>query len=139
MYKTIAFSENGAMSLDLDHSRSYVMTKWYGSSVALFEEDVFKRYVNQLSNMKADQPFGRSVMRFFLSAAVTLITDDEDGWYMPEPLMAYIKKDGDPIVYETCPDANAEEFRGALPLLLIAAESNIDSAIGMTARKHTDN
>lgn len=139
MYKTIAFSENGAMSLSLDHSRSYVMTKWYGSSVALFEEDVFKRYVNQLSNMKADQPFGRSVMRFFLSAAVTLITDDEDGWYMPEPLMAYIKKDGDPIVYETCPDANAEEFRGALPLLLIAAESNIDSAIGMTARKHTDN
>jgi hypothetical protein len=137
MYQTIAFSENGAMRLDLDHSKSYVMTKWYGSSVALFEEGVFRRYVNYLGNMKADQPFGRSVMRFFLSAAVTLVTDDEDGWYMPEPLLAYIKKDEEPIVCETCPDANAEEFRGALPLLLIAAKSNIDAAIGMTARKHT--
>ncbi len=138
MFKTIAFSENGAMRLDLDRSKTYVMTKWYGSSVALFEEAVFRRYVNHLGNMEADQPFGRSVMRFFLSAAVTLITDDEDGWYMPEPLMAYIKKDGESIVCETCPDANAEEFRGALPLLLIAAQSNIDDAIGMTARKHTD-
>lgn len=138
MFKEIAFSENGAMRLDLDHSKAYVMTKWYGSSVALFEEDVFKRYVNYLGSMTADQPFGRSVMRFFLSAAVTVITNDEDGWYMPEALMAYIRKEEEPIVCETCPDANAEEFRGALPLLLIAAKSNIDTAIGMTARKHTD-
>ena len=138
MYKKIAFSENGAMRLNLDHSKSYVMTKWYGSSVALFEEGVFKRYVNSLGSMKADQPFGQSVMRFFLSAAVTLITDDEDGWYMPEVLMTYIEKDGEPIVCQACPDANAEEFRGALPLLLIAAESNIESAISMTAKKHTN-
>jgi hypothetical protein len=88
--------------------------------------------------MEADQPFGRSVMRFFLSAAVTAVKDDADGWYMPEVLMAYIEKGGEPIVCQVCPDANAEEFKGALPLLLIAAESNIDDAIGMTARKHTD-
>lgn len=137
MYEKIAFSDKGAMHLNLDHSKAYVMTKWYGSSVALFEEGVFKHYVNQLSSMEADQPFGRSVMRFFLSAAVTAVTDDEDGWYMPEVLMAYIEKDGEPIVCQACPDANAEEFKGALPLLLIAAESNIDDAIGMTARKHT--
>lgn len=138
MYDKITFSKSGAMDLDLEHDRQYVMTKWYGGSVALFEEDVFKKYVNHLSNMTADQPFGRSVMRFFLSAAVTLIDDDEEGWYMPDALRSYIEKDGEPIVCQACPDANAEEFLGALPKLLIAAESNIRGALEMTAKKHTD-
>ena len=137
MYEVVQFSREGAMQLPLDHSKEYVMTKWYGGSVAVFREDIFKKYMNQLSNMAADQPFGRSVMRFFVSAAVTMADKDDQGWYLPQELRAYMGPDQETIVCQECPDANAKEFMGALPDLLIAAQPNIGGAIEMTVKKHT--
>ena len=66
------------------------MTKWYGSSLAIFEEKAFQKYLRKLDTEFRDNNHGRSVIRYFLSAAVTMVTKDEAGWLIPPALVSCI-------------------------------------------------
>ena len=90
MRKPVSIDDDGYMTLDLDTNQDYIMTKWYGNSIAVFEEEAFRKYIDRISTTFRDNGNGRSVIRFFLSAAVTMIDrNPQGGWYLPEIFQRY--------------------------------------------------
>ncbi len=134
MRERIIFGENGYTDLKLEKSKNYIVTKWYGSSLAIFEEDAFKKYLMKLDTDFKDNNHGRSVIRYFLSAAVTMMTEEDDGWIIPTELLDCISKEGEAIESWHC--SNKGKYQDSLPIMLLASSSNMDSAITMTAERH---
>ena len=134
MREPISFGENGYTDLKLEKDKNYIVTKWYGSSLAIFEEQAFQKYLRKLDTEFRDNNHGRSVIRYFLSAAVTMVTKDEAGWLIPPALVSCIEKEGEPMESWRC--SITGEYQDSLPVLLLAAGSNMDSAIAMTAERH---
>ena len=73
MRKPVSIDDDGYMTLDLDTNQDYIMTKWYGNSIAVFEEEAFRKYIDRISTTFRDNGNGRSVIRFFLSAGKTFL------------------------------------------------------------------
>lgn len=134
MWEPVIFHEDGSADLALDSDKAYILTKWYGSSLAVFEEETFQKYLRKLDTEFRDNNHGRSVIRYFLSAAVTMMTNEGTGWQIPDVLMACIAKEDNVIVSWQC--SHGGEYQDSLPVLLLAAESNMDNAIAMTAERH---
>ena len=44
MRKPVSIDDDGYMTLDLDTNQDYIMTKWYGNSIAVFEETAEASY-----------------------------------------------------------------------------------------------
>ncbi|MGN0203071.1 MAG: hypothetical protein ACI4BB_00910 [Coprococcus sp.] len=134
MRERIIFGENGYTDLKLEKNKNYIVTKWYGSSLAIFEEEAFKKYLMKLDTDFKDNNHGRSVIRYFLSAAVTMVKEENEGWIIPPELLDCISKEGESIESWHC--SNEGKYQDSLPILLLASSSNMDSAITMTAERH---
>lgn len=134
MRETVTIRENGYADLRLDADKQYIVTKWYGSSLAVFEEEVFQKYLRKLDTSFRENNHGRSVIRYFLSAAVTMIIEDEQGWRIPPALWACIEKEGEEIQSWRCSHEGA--YQDSLPILLLASESSMDNAVEMTKERH---
>ena len=81
-----------------------------------------------------DNGHGQSVIRYFLSAAVTMMTEESDGWRIPPELLTCIEKDGERLEYWEC-EINSS-YQDSLPVFVVAASGNMDSAIEMTKERH---
>ena len=125
---------DGCTDLQLDGSRNYIVTKWYGSSLAVFEENAFQKYLRRLDTDFKDNGHGQSVIRYFLSAAVTMMTEESEGWRIPPELLECIEKDGEGLEYWECETDSS--YQDSLPILVVAASGNMDSAIEMTRKRH---
>lgn len=134
MSTKVLFNDDGSMKLDLGNDGNYVMTKWYKRSLAIFRENSFKKYLNELDTKYSDNGNGHSVIRYFLSAAVTMMYKDGDGWSIPQPLKDYAVSDGEDLYMDVCKDEF--KFDRDLPVVLLASQSNIEEAIRMTEEKH---
>lgn len=134
MTEAVKFSEDGYMDLQLEKTKNYIVTKWYGSSLAIFEESAFQKYIRKLDIECRDNNHGRSVIRYFLSAAVTMIAQDEEGWRIPPELLACIGRQDETV--KSWRVGNETVDYDSMPTILLAAESHIDSAIDMTAKRH---
>ncbi len=130
----VKIEKNGYAELKLEKGRNYIVTKWYGSSLAIFEESAFQKYIRKLDTILHDGEHGKSVIRYFLSAAVTMLAAEGEGWHLPEVLVEAIAKEGEAIVCEFC--TFDENWRNSMPMMLLAAESNMDSAVAQTAARH---
>ena len=108
--------------------------KWYGSSLAIFEEAAFQKYLRRLDTDFKDNGHGQSVIRYFLSAAVTMMTEESEGWRIPPELLTCIEKDGERLEYWEC-EINSS-YQDSLPVFVVAASGNMDSAIEMTRKRH---
>ena len=129
-----SLNEDGCMDLALDQSSNYIMTKWYGQSLAVFEESAFQRYLNQLDTRFKDNGNGRSVIRYFLSAAVTAMEGTGGGWILPDELREYAVPGGDPLFCEACPDN--VQYKDSMPVCLLASEAHMASALEQTQERH---
>lgn len=125
---------DGCTDLQLDGSRNYIVTKWYGSSLAVFEENAFQKYLRRLDTDFKDNGHGQSVIRYFLSAAVTMMTEESEGWRIPPELLECVEKDGEGLEYWKCETDSS--YQDSLPILVVAASGNMDSAIEMTRKRH---
>lgn len=125
---------DGCTDLQLDGSRNYIVTKWYGSSLAVFEENAFQKYLRRLDTDFKDNGHGQSVIRYFLSAAVTMMTEESEGWRIPPELLECVEKDGEGLEYWECETDSS--YQDSLPILVVAASGNMDSAIEMTRKRH---
>lgn len=125
---------DGCTDLQLDGSRNYIVTKWYGSSLAVFEENAFQKYLRRLDTDFKDNGHGQSVIRYFLSAAVTMMTEESEGWRIPPELLECVEKDGEGLEYWECETHSS--YQDSLPILVVAASGNMDSAIEMTRKRH---
>ena len=134
MREPVRLQKDGCAELKLEEGKNYIMTKWYGSSLAVFEEETFQKYIRKLDTEFRDNDHGRSVIRYFLSAAVTMMTESEGKWQIPQELLMCIQREDEPVECWQC--SNEGEYRDSLPILLLAASSNMDNAIAMTADRH---
>ncbi len=136
MSEKVDFYENGSMKLNLSQDDRYVMTKWYKSSVAIFNEKDFRKYLNGLDTKYQTNGNGRSVIRYFLSAALTLVCKNGEGWSFPDTLREYALPDGGDLYMFERP----EEYRGFpdIPLILLAAQGNVGAAVKMTEKMHRE-
>lgn len=125
---------DGCTDLQMDSNKQYIVTKWYGSSLAIFEEAAFQKYLRRLDTDFKDNGHGQSVIRYFLSAAVTMMTEESDGWRIPPELLTCIEKDGERLEYWEC-EINSS-YQDSLPVFVVAASGNMDSAIEMTKERH---
>ena len=123
MRGAVELRTDGCTDLQLDSSKHYIVTKWYGSSLAIFEEAAFHQYLRRLDTDFKDNGHGQSVIRYFLSAAVTMMTEETEGWRIPPELE-----------YWQC-EINSS-YRDSLPVFVVAASGNMDSAIEMTRKRH---
>ena len=48
MRGAVELRTDGCTDLQLDSSKHYIVTKWYGSSLAIFEEAAFHQYLRRL-------------------------------------------------------------------------------------------
>lgn len=135
MREPVKIQKDGYAELKLEKGLNYIVTKWYGSSLAIFEESAFQKYIRKLDMILRDGEHGKSVIRYFLSAAVTMLAAEGDGWHLPEVLVEAIAKGEETIVCETG-IFDKEGSSGSMPVMLLAAESNMDSAITKTAAAH---
>lgn len=136
MREPVELREDGYARLKLEKGRNYIVTKWYGSSLAVFEETAFQKYIRKLDMILHDSNHGKSVIRYFLSAAVTMLEAGNEGWHLPEVLIEAIARDGEAIVCETC--TYEDDRRDSMPMMLLAAESNMDGAVAQTAARHKE-
>ena len=134
MSSVLTIREDGGMFLPLDEKKTYIVTKWYGSSLAVFEEDVFQKYINRLDTQYSENGHGRSAIRYFLSAAVTLMSHEGGCWYIPDLHLESICRENEKTVCEICDYTG--DFGGAMPKLIIASEGSIDGAMKMTIERH---
>lgn len=137
MREPVKLQKDGCAELKLERHKNYIMTKWYGSSLAIFEEETFQKYLRKLDTEFRDNDHGRSVIRYFLSAAVTMMTESEGKWQIPQELLTCIYREDEPLECWQC--SYEGEYRDSLPILLLAARSNMDNAIAMTAERHQCN
>ena len=134
MRGAVELRTDGCTDLKLDGGRHYIVTKWYGSSLAIFEEGAFHKYLRRLDTDFKDNGHGQSVIRYFLSAAVTMMTEESEGWRIPPELLECIEKDGERLEYWQCETDSS--YQDSLPILVVAASGNMDSAIEMTKKRH---
>lgn len=134
MRGAVELRTDGCTDLKLDGSRNYIVTKWYGSSLAVFEEGAFHKYLRRLDTDFKDNGHGQSVIRYFLSAAVTMMTEESEGWRIPPELLECIEKDGEGLEYWECETDSS--YQDSLPILVVAASGNMESAIEMTKKRH---
>lgn len=134
MRGAVELRTDGCTDLQMDSNKQYIVTKWYGSSLAIFEEAAFQKYLRRLDTDFKDNGHGRSVIRYFLSAAVTMMTEESDGWRIPPELLTCIEKDGERLEYWEC-EINSS-YQDSLPVFVVAASGNMDSAIEMTKERH---
>ena len=120
MRGAVELRTDGCTDLQMDSNKQYIVTKWYGSSLAIFEEAAFQKYLRRLDTDFKDNGHGQSVIRYFLSAAVTMMT--------------CIEKDGERLEYWEC-EINSS-YQDSLPVFVVAASGNMDSAIEMTKERH---
>ena len=134
MRGAVELRTDGCTDLQMDSNKQYIVTKWYGSSLAIFEEAAFQKYLRRLGTDFKDNGHGQSVIRYFLSAAVTMMTEESDGWRIPPELLTCIEKDGERLEYWEC-EINSS-YQDSLPVFVVAASGNMDSAIEMTKERH---
>ena len=134
MRGAVELRTDGCTDLQMDSNKQYIVTKWYGSSLAIFEEAAFQKYLRRLYTDFKDNGHGQSVIRYFLSAAVTMMTEESDGWRIPPELLTCIEKDGERLEYWEC-EINSS-YQDSLPVFVVAASGNMDSAIEMTKERH---
>ncbi len=134
MRGAVELRTDGCTDLQMDSNKQYIVTKWYGSSLAIFEEAAFQKYLGRLDTDFKDNGHGQSVIRYFLSAAVTMMTEESDGWRIPPELLTCIEKDGERLEYWEC-EINSS-YQDSLPVFVVAASGNMDSAIEMTKERH---
>ena len=134
MRGAVELRTDGCTDLQMDSNKQYIVTKWYGSSLAIFEEAAFHQYLRRLDTDFKDNGHGQSVIRYFLSAAVTMMTEESDGWRIPPELLTCIEKDGERLEYWEC-EINSS-YQDSLPVFVVAASGNMDSAIEMTKERH---
>lgn len=134
MRGAVELRTDGCTDLQMDSNKQYIVTKWYGSSLAIFEEAAFQKYLRRLDTDFKDNSHGQSVIRYFLSAAVTMMTEESDGWRIPPELLTCIEKDGERLEYWEC-EINSS-YQDSLPVFVVAASGNMDSAIEMTKERH---
>lgn len=134
MRGAVELRTDGCTDLQMDSNKQYIVTKWYGSSLAIFEEAAFQKYLRRLDTDFKDNGHGQSVIRYFLSAAVTMMTEESDGWRIPPELLTCIEKDGERLEYWEC-EINSS-YQDSLPVFVVAASGNMDSAIEMTKERH---
>lgn len=134
MRGAVELRTDGCTDLQMDSNKQYIVTKWYGSSLAIFEEAAFHKYLRRLDTDFKDNGHGQSVIRYFLSAAVTMMTEESDGWRIPPELLTCIEKDGERLEYWEC-EINSS-YQDSLPVFVVAASGNMDSAIEMTKERH---
>ena len=134
MRGAVELRTDGCTDLQMDSNKQYIVTKWYGSSLAIFEEAAFKKYLRRLDTDFKDNGHGQSVIRYFLSAAVTMMTEESEGWRIPPELLTCIEKDGERLEYWEC-EINSS-YQDSLPVFVVAASGNMDSAIEMTKERH---
>ena len=134
MRGAVELRTDGCTDLQMDSNKQYIVTKWYGSSLAIFEEAAFQKYLRRLDTDFKDNGHGQSVIRYFLSAAVTMMTEESDGWRVPPELLTCIEKDGERLEYWEC-EINSS-YQDSLPVFVVAASGNMDSAIEMTKERH---
>lgn len=136
MREPVKLQKDGYAELKLEKDRNYIVTKWYGSSLAVFEEAAFQKYIRKLDTLLHDGNHGKSVIQYFLSAAVTMLASEGEGWQLPEVLVEAIAREGEAIVCEMC--TYEDDCRNSMPIMLLAAESNMDSAVAKTAARHQE-
>ena len=134
MRGAVELRTDGCTDLQMDSNKQYIVTKWYGSSLAIFEEAAFQKYLRRLDTDFKVNGHGQSVIRYFLSAAVTMMTEESDGWRIPPELLTCIEKDGERLEYWEC-EINSS-YQDSLPVFVVAASGNMDSAIEMTKERH---
>ena len=134
MRGAVELRTDGCTDLQMDSNKQYIVTKWYGSSLAIFEEAAFQKYLRRLDTDFKYNGHGQSVIRYFLSAAVTMMTEESDGWRIPPELLTCIEKDGERLEYWEC-EINSS-YQDSLPVFVVAASGNMDSAIEMTKERH---
>lgn len=134
MRGAIELRTDGCTDLQLDSTKQYIVTKWYGSSLAIFEESAFQKYLRRLDTDFKDNGHGQSVIRYFLSAAVTMMTEESDGWRIPPELLECIQKENEGLEYWQCEIDSS--YQDSLPILVVAAAGSMDSAIAMTRERH---
>ena len=134
MRGAVELRTDGCTDLQMDSNKQYIVTKWYGSSLAIFEEAAFQKYLRRLDTDFKHNGHGQSVIRYFLSAAVTMMTEESDGWRIPPELLTCIEKDGERLEYWEC-EINSS-YQDSLPVFVVAASGNMDSAIEMTKERH---
>ena len=134
MRGAVELRTDGCTDLQMDSNKQYIVTKWYGSSLAIFEEAAFQKYLRRLDTDFKDNGNGQSVIRYFLSAAVTMMTEESDGWRIPPELLTCIEKDGERLEYWEC-EINSS-YQDSLPVFVVAASGNMDSAIEVTKERH---
>ena len=134
MRGAVELRTDGCTDLQMDSNKQYIVTKWYGSSLAIFEEAAFQKYLRRLDTDFKGNGHGQSVIRYFLSAAVTMMTEESDGWRIPPELLTCIEKDGERLEYWEC-EINSS-YQDSLPVFVVAASGNMDSAIEMTKERH---
>ena len=110
------------------------MTKWYGSSLAIFVVAAFHQYLRRLDTDFKDNGHGQSVIRFYLSASVTMMKEAKEGCRIPPELLDCIEKEDEGLEYWQC-EINSS-YRDSLPVFVVAASGNMDSAIEMTRKRH---
>ena len=134
MRGAVELRTDGCTDLQMDSNKQYIITEWYGSSLAIFEEAAFQKYLRRLDTDFKANGHGQSVIRYFLSAAVTMMTEESDGWRIPPELLTRIEKDGERLEYWEC-EINSS-YQDSLPVFVVAASGNMDSAIEMTKERH---
>ena len=134
MRGAIELRTDGCTDLQLDSTKQYIVTKWYGSSLAIFEENAFQKYLRRLDTDFKDNGHGQSVIRYFLSAAVTMMTEESDGWRIPPELLECIQKENEGLEYWQCEIDSS--YQDSLPILIVASAGSMDSAIAMTRERH---
>ena len=48
MRGAVELRTDGCTDLQMDSNKQYIVTKWYGSSLAIFEEAAFQKYLRRL-------------------------------------------------------------------------------------------
>ena len=108
MRGAVELRTDGCTDLQMDSNKQYIVTKWYGSSLAIFEEAAFQKYLRRLDTDFKDNGHGQSV--------------------------TCIEKDGERLEYWEC-EINSS-YQDSLPVFVVAASGNMDSAIEMTKERH---
>ncbi len=130
----MAERDSGGLYIRLDPGKRYVLTKWYGRSLALFREETFRKYLGRLAEAVTDEDNRRSIIRYFLTAAHTVVGNSTGRLDLPKDLSDYIYEINDPFRWAVCPQAPA--YSGTLPEVLIASRKNLQAAVDMTKRRH---
>ena len=58
MRGAVELRTDGCTDLQMDSNKQYIVTKWYGSSLAIFEEAAFQKYLRRLDTDFKDNGHG---------------------------------------------------------------------------------